>query len=114
MLKFYGKLSCTSCKKAKAYLDRRGIDYELVDITKTPPSREMLVKAMDPINPRSSLNARSGSYRKRELGGRDGFTVDEVLSLMQADPNLIRRPFFADGDKVYQGFEPAVLEKFLG
>jgi arsenate reductase (glutaredoxin) len=113
VLKFYNKAGCTSCKKAKAYLDRRGLDYESVDITQTPPTREMLLRAMNTADPKTALNARSGSYRRRELTGRD-LTVDEVLALMASDPNLIRRPFFADGERVLQGFEPAVFEKFLG
>jgi arsenate reductase len=113
VLKFFNKAGCTSCKKAKAYLDRRGLDYELIDITQAPPTREMLLKAMDPADPKASLNARSGSYRRRELTGRD-LTQDEVLALMTADPNLIRRPFFADGERVMQGFDPAGFEKFLG
>jgi arsenate reductase (glutaredoxin) len=113
MLKFYQKQSCVSCKKARAYLERRGLDFEPIDITREPPSRELLEKAIDPKNPKASLNTRSGSFRKQELGGRE-FTVAEVLGLMLADPNLIRRPFFVDGDRVYQGFEPAVFETFLG
>jgi arsenate reductase len=113
LLKFYHKASCGSCKKAKAYLDKRGIDYEPIDIIQTPPSRELLEKAMDPQNAKASLNARSGAFRKRELGGRE-LTPPEALALMAADPNLIRRPFFVDGDRVYQGFEPAKFESFLG
>lgn len=113
MLKFYNKPSCGSCKKAKAYLDKRGLDFESIDIVREPPARALLEKAIDPRNPKGSLNQRSGAFRKRELGGRD-VTAAEAIELMTADPNLIRRPFFVDGDRVYQGFEPAVFENFLG
>ena len=113
MLKFYNKAGCTSCKKAKAYLDKRGLDYESIDITQSPPTRDMLLRAMNPADPKASLNARSGSYRRRELTGRE-LTIDEILGLMASDPNLIRRPFFVDGDRVMQGFEPVAFEKFLG
>ena len=113
MLKFYNKASCGSCKKAKAYLERRGLDFESIDITREPPARELLEKAMDPRNPKGSLNQRSGVFRKKELGTRE-LTSAETIALMLGDPNLIRRPFFVDGDRVYQGFEPAAFETFLG
>ncbi len=113
MLKFYNKPSCVSCKKARADLERRGLDFESIDITREPPARELLEKAIDPADPRGSLNTRSGAFRKRELGDRP-ISAAEAVGLMVADPNLIRRPFFVDGDRVYQGFEPAAFEIFLG
>src|SRR4051812_26142133 len=113
MLKFYNKASCGSCKKARAYLERRGLDFESIDITREPPARELLEKAVDPRNPKASLNQRSGAYRKKDIGDRE-VSAAEAIALMVGDPNLIRRPFFVDGDRVYQGFEPAAFESFLG
>ena len=113
MLKFFFKPSCGVCKKAKAYLDRRGLDYEPLDITRTPPPPEALEKAVDAADPKKSLNTRSGSFRHKELGTRE-LTRQDVLDLMKQDPNLIRRPFFMDGDRIYQGFEAASFESFLG
>lgn len=113
MLKFFFKPSCGVCKKAKAHLDRRGLDYEPIDITRTPPPREALERAIDPSDPKKSLNSRSGSFRSKDLGAKD-VTAQEALALMLQDPNLIRRPFIMDGDRVYQGFDPVSFEAFLG
>lgn len=107
------KSGCGACRKAKAYLDRRGIDYEAIEIVKAPPPRELLAKAIDPADPKASLMARSGAYRRRELAERP-VDAAEALALMASDPGLIRRPFFVDGDRVHQGFDPASLEAFLG
>ncbi len=113
MLQFYYKPSCGACKKAKAYLDKRGLDYEAIDITRTPPPRDLLEKSIDPRDPKKSLNARSSSFRNRELGARD-VSAPDVLALLIQDANLIRRPFFVDGGRVLQGFDPHALEAFLG
>lgn len=112
MLKFFFKPSCGACRKAKAYLDRRGLDYEPLDITRTPPSREFLARSIDAADPKKSLNARSSSFRAKDLANRQ-LTAEEALALMLQDPNLIRRPFFIDGEKIFVGFEPAALETFL-
>jgi arsenate reductase len=112
LLKFFFKPSCGACKKAKAYLDRRGIDYEPLDITRTPPAREFLERAIDAHEPKKSLNARSSAFRQKDLASRE-LTREEALALMLQDPNLIRRPFFIDGEKIYQGFDAASLEAFL-
>jgi arsenate reductase len=113
LLRFFFKPSCGVCKKAKAYLDRRGIDYEAVDILRTPPPRELLARAIDPADPKKSLNARSGSFRRKGLAGRP-LTAAEALDLMVEDPSLIRRPFIIDRDRVYQGFDEGSFEAFLG
>jgi arsenate reductase len=113
LLKFFFKPSCGTCKKAKAYLDRRGIDYEPLDITRTPPPPEVLERAIDPRDPKKSLNARSSAFRQKDLATRD-VTAQEALALMVQDPNLIRRPFIIDGEKTYQGFDQSSLEAFLG
>ncbi len=112
MLRFYYKPSCGVCKKAKAYLDRRGIDYEPIDILASPPPRELLARAIDPQDPKRSLNARSGAFRRKNLAERT-VAPDEALALMLEDPNLIRRPFVVDGDRIYQGFEEKSFEAFL-
>lgn len=113
MLKFYHKTGCGACRKAKAYLDRRGLEYEAIEITKAPPAKELLAKAIDPANPKASLHSRCGAFRKRELAERE-VDAATALSLMTTDPGLIKRPFFVDGDRVLQGFEPAAFETFLG
>jgi len=113
VLKFYLKTGCGACRKAKAYLDKRGLDYEAIEITRTPPAKELLAKAIKPEDPKGSLQSRCGAFRKRELQDR-AVDATEALALMSADPGLIRRPFFVDGERVYQGFEPAAFETFLG
>lgn len=116
-LVFYGKKSCITCQKAQAYLAERGIPLDVRSIETDPPAMAVLEQLVDPANIRASLNTRSAAYKAHGLGAR---ALDQpadrvvVLQLMQADPNLIKRPVLMDTQgRVYQGFDPASLDTFL-
>jgi arsenate reductase len=112
VIQVYLKPACGVCKKAKAWLDRKGIDYEAIDIISRPPTKDVLARAIDPLEPKRALNARSTAFRNRGLGTRP-VSAEEALDLMVSDPNLIKRPFVIDGARVYQGFEEHSFAAFL-
>lgn len=112
-LKLYGKKSCITCQKAKAFLDERGIVYEEIPIETRPPSAEVLARLIDPADVKAALNARSTLYKEKNLGQHlpDKATA---MALMAQDPNLIKRPvLLADSGAVYQGLEAESLAAFL-
>ena len=46
MYTLYEYPKCSTCKKAKAWLDQQGVKYQAIDIKATPPSSEQLAKWM--------------------------------------------------------------------
>lgn len=112
-LTFYGKNTCVTCKKAKAYLDLQSVAYEDLPIEKQPPPKALLDQIIDPANVKASLNSRSTIYKEKNLGQA---TPDKktAIALMLQDPNLIKRPVIVDEKgRFYQGFEEASLKAFL-
>ena len=105
----YAKKSCTQCKKAISFLDKKGIGYQLRDIVQEPPPRSLLEKVIKAENIYSSLNQRSTTYRSNHLGRRRT-TKNEAIRLMLKDPNLIKRPLIIRNNKAYQGFEEETQE----
>ncbi|MEB3286434.1 MAG: arsenate reductase family protein [Vampirovibrionales bacterium] len=112
MLKIYQKKTCVTCKKALAYLDAQGIDYEAIDIEKQPPSAMVLKKLVDPKNIKASLNTRSAIYKAKNLGA-DKVSTEQIFALMQEDPNLIKRPVLIKDGKAILGFDEAEYKAFL-
>ena len=106
---FYDKKTCGTCKKAKAYLETRKVEFEVVDIITAPPAREMLESFIDAQDVKSYLNSRSAIYRDRKLGANLP-TKAEAIELMLEDPNLIKRPFIIKGDVASFGFKEAEFE----
>lgn len=101
---FFDKKTCGTCKKAKAYLDEKNVDFEVVDIINEPPTREMLEKFIDADNVKPFLNSRSAIYREMKLG-QNLPDKKKAIELMLKDPNLIKRPFIVKGEVGSFGFK---------
>lgn len=108
----YAKKSCTQCKKAIAFLDKKGVPYQVKDIVHEPPPRSLLEKVIKAENIYASLNQRSTTYKDNQLGKRRT-TKNEAIRLMLKDPNLIKRPLIIRDNKAYQGFDEKSLLDFV-
>jgi arsenate reductase len=108
----YAKKSCLQCKKAIAFLNRKGVSYQLKDIVHEPPPRSLLEKVIKAENIYASLNQRSTTYKENHLGKRRT-TKNEAIRLMLKDPNLIKRPLIIKDNKAYQGFDEKTLMDFV-
>jgi len=107
-LKFYEKKTCTTCRKAKAFLTERGADLDIVDLNQGL-SAEEIDKLIGERDYRKFLNLRNALYR--ELKMKDGPPPrEESIRLMSENPNLIRRPVVVRGKKVVAGFDQEALE----
>lgn len=108
----YAKKSCTQCKKAIAFLNKKGVPYQVKDIVHEPPPRSLLEKVIKAENIYASLNQRSTTYKDNQLGKRRT-TKNEAIRLMLKDPNLIKRPLIIRDNKAYQGFDEKSLLDFV-
>lgn len=107
-IKAYLYDKCGTCRKAKQWLVRAGIDFTEIPIVEAPPTAEQL-RAMwqaSGLDLRKFFNT-SGQYY-RELGLKDklpGMSEDEMLALLASNGKLIKRPLITDGHTVTLGFD---------
>lgn len=99
---------CSTCKKAQAWLEEKGIDYTLRDIKLDNPTREELgewyAKSGLPI--KRFFNTSGLQYKA--LGLKDKLptmTEDEMLDLLATDGMLVKRPILISDTKVTTGFK---------
>ena len=110
-LKFYEKKTCTTCRKAKAFLIDRGADLEVVDLNKGLSTAEIEALIGD-RDYRKFLNPRNDLYRDMKM--KDGPPPrEEAVKLMSRNPNLIRRPVMVRGKQVLAGFDPEALDALM-
>jgi arsenate reductase len=91
---FYGYRACGTCRKALIWLQDQGLDLPMVDITTSPPTVDLLRRALAQEGGRSRLLNTSGqSYRA--LGAAVVKAMDDgaLLQALAADGRLIKRPF---------------------
>ena len=107
-VRVYSYGPCGTCRKALAWLAEQGISAEVLDITRTPPSRQELEGALAQLGSRARLFNTSGQ-RYRALGaGRVAAMEDgAALEALAADGMLIKRPFLITAQgKIVTGFRP--------
>ena len=109
-IKFLHKPNCTTCRKAKALLERRGANLEIRDLGKARLSAEELDELIGDRDHRQFLNSRNELYRKRNMG-KNPPSRHEALRLMAAQPNLIRRPVVVRGSELVLGYDEDALER---
>jgi arsenate reductase len=109
-IKFLQKPSCTTCRKAKAFLEKRKADLDLRDLGKDRMSVEELDKLIGKRDHRQFLNTRNELYRSRQMA-QNPPSRDEALKLMAAEPNLIRRPVALRGSDIVIGYDEEGLKR---
>ena len=105
---------CSTCKKAKKWLDDHEIRYDDRHIVENNPNKdelkEWLAKSNKPV--RKFFNTSGRLYR--ELGLRDkldSMSEDEQLEVLASDGMLIKRPLVVGDDFVLSGFREKEWER---
>jgi arsenate reductase (glutaredoxin) len=101
---FMQKPSCTTCRKAKRYLQRRGFQLYFRDLVKDRLSSTELEKLIGRRDYTQFLNTRNEVYRKENMK-EEPPTRRQAVRMMANEPNLIRRPVIVAGGRVVVGFD---------
>jgi arsenate reductase len=109
-IKFLQKPSCTTCRKAKAFLEKRKVELESRDLGKDRLSVAELDALIGERDYRKFLNTRNELYRSRKMG-QSPPSRDEALQLMAGEPNLIRRPVVVRGSEIVLGYDEEALKR---
>ncbi len=116
MLLFIEYPKCTTCKKAKNWLDDHGIEYTDRHIKEDNPTIEELQnwheKSSVPL--KKFFNTSGMLYRSMELKDKlPSMSQDEMLGLLSSDGMLVKRPLIIDDDTVLIGFKEKEWEEKL-
>jgi Spx/MgsR family transcriptional regulator len=104
VIQFLHKPNCTSCRKARRYLERRGFQLYFRDLTKQRLSAAELEKLIGRRDYAEFLNTRNELFRRKHMA-EDPPSRKEAIYWMSKEPNLIRRPVVVAGGRVVVGFD---------
>ena len=108
MIKFICYPKCTTCQKAKKWLDDNKIEYKLRDIKENNPSLEELTAwyNMSGLPLKKFFNTSGLLYKQMELKDKlPTMSEDEQLKLLATDGMLVKRPLVYGNDLVLIGFK---------
>ena len=101
---------CSTCQKAKKWLDDNGIAYTLRDIKLENPTAEELAQwhAKSGLPLKKFFNTSGLLYKSLELKDKlPGMTQEAMLALLATDGMLVKRPLLIGDDFVLVGFKEA-------
>lgn len=117
MLKFICYPKCTTCQKAKKWLDDNNVQYELRDIKLENPTAEELTAwyKLSGLPLKKFFNTSGLLYKSLELKNKlPQMTEDEMLTVLSSDGMLVKRPLLIGEDSVLVGFKDTVWAEKIG
>jgi Spx/MgsR family transcriptional regulator len=104
-VRVYGLDNCDTCRKARNWLDRRGVTYRFVDYRAERQAPETLKDWSEQVGGWSALINRNGpTWRNLPAARKDPVTDPEWTLLLREHPALVRRPVLVRDGRVSTGF----------
>ena len=111
----YGIKNCETMKKARAWLDQRGLAYAFHDYKTAGIERERLEQWQKKVGWETLLNRAGTTFRKLPDKDKAGLNAKKALALLLKQPSMIKRPVLdLGGGKLVVGFAPELYEKSIG
>ena len=110
-LTIYGIKNCDTMKKARAWLDKRGVAYAFHDYKAAGIERDRLERWERKVGWETLLNRAGTTFRKLPDKNKADLDAKKAMALMLAQPSMIKRPVLDLGKKRLVGFKPDVYAK---
>jgi Spx/MgsR family transcriptional regulator len=110
----YGIKNCDTMKKARAWLDARGVAYAFHDYKTRGIDRPRLERWCDEAGWETLLNRAGTTFRKLPDASKSNLDRPAAVELMLAQPSMIKRPVLETDGRVIVGFAPEAYERLFG
>ncbi len=111
----YGIKNCDTMKKARAWLDKNGVDYAFHDYKIAGIAREQLERWEKKVGWETLLNRAGTTFRKLPDKDKSGLNAKKAMALMLKQPSMIKRPVLdLGGGQLLVGFAPEQYQKAVG
>jgi len=103
-MKFNGLKSCDTCRKAQKELGAAGQAFEVIDVRADGVSALKLKQWASKIAWQKLLNTRSTTWRNLPVSDKENIDEAKAITLMAANPTLIKRPVIERGGDAFVGW----------
>lgn len=114
MVNLYTSPSCTSCRKAKAWLEEHGIEYKERNIFSEPLSAAEIkqVLQLTENGTEEIVSRRSKVFQELDVN-LDDLSLKQLIDLIEKNPGLLRRPILVDDKRLQVGYNEDEIRRFL-
>lgn len=114
MITLYGIPNCDTVKKARGWLEARGLAYAFHDYKKEGADPAKLERWVAAKGWETVLNRRGTTFRGLPEADKADLDAAKAVALMAAHPSTIKRPVVEHPGGLLVGFDPAAWEGTLG
>ena len=105
MTTIYGISNCDTIKKARAWLQSQGVEYDFHDYKKQGCDAKLAQLLLSKFDLDKVINKRGTSWRKLDDDTKENLTAKNAAVLMQENSSLIKRPILQHGKSWLIGFD---------
>ncbi|MBP6809631.1 MAG: ArsC family reductase [Chromatiaceae bacterium] len=113
MIRLFGIPNCETMKKARRWLDARGIAYDFHDYKKQGLDETQLRTWVAELGWGRLINRQGMMWRKLPVEVREGLDEAGAIRVMLATPSIIRRPLLDTGKARHLGFSEAAYAEIF-
>ena len=107
MTTIYGIKNCDTMKKARTFLDKKGVAYDFHDYKTAGIDKAKLESWAKAVGWETLLNRAGTTFKKLPEKEKEGLTEKKAIALMLEQPSMIKRPVLEiGGGKIRVGFKP--------
>lgn len=110
----YGIKNCDTMKKARAFLDGKGVAYAFHDYKAAGIDAARLDAWLGQVGWETLLNRAGTTFRKLPDAEREGLDAARAKRLMLEQPSMIKRPVLDRDGQITVGFKPETYEALFG
>ncbi|MFO8068736.1 MAG: transcriptional regulator Spx [Alkalibacterium sp.] len=114
MITLYVSPSCTSCRKAKTWLEEQALPFNEKNIFHEPLTKYEIKQILSLTEEGTSelISYRSQAFQSLTVDIED-LSMNELLELFTSQPSLIRRPIILDDRRLQIGYNEEEIRCFL-
>lgn len=114
MVTLYTSPSCTSCRKARAWLEANVIPYKERNVFKEPLTRDEIknILRMTEDGTEEIISTRSKLFSELDIS-LDDLSLGELIEMIQKQPALLKRPLMIDEKQMQVGYNEDEIRRFL-
>ena len=114
MITLFLSPSCTSCRKARAWLLNHEVPFVEHNIMTSPLSAQELqhILSLTENGTDDIISTRSKIFQKLDLDV-ESLSISELIKLIEENPSLLRRPIILDAKRMQIGFNEDEIRAFL-
>ena len=107
----YGIKTCDTVRKARNWLEGRGVEHRFVDYRVEGLDPKDLARWKGAVGWEKLLNKTSATFKALSDADKAGLDEKKALALMQVHPTLIKRPVLDVDGTITVGFKPEIYEQ---